>query len=69
MAHESLSNIACVLGVTAHAASPMVETVANAGIPIVLHGGGLWRPRRVLNAASIWSASSTNLSTDALPTS
>lgn len=24
-----------------YAASPMVETVANAGIPIVLHGGGL----------------------------
>ncbi|PRY04508.1 DsbA family protein [Paraburkholderia sp. BL25I1N1] len=25
-----------------YAASPMVEAVANAGIPIVLHGGGLW---------------------------
>jgi protein-disulfide isomerase-like protein with CxxC motif len=25
-----------------YAASSMVEAVANAGIPIVLHGGGLW---------------------------
>ena len=27
-----------------YAAAPMVEAVANAGIPIVLHGGGLWQP-------------------------
>lgn len=25
-----------------YAASPMVEAVANTGIPVVLHGGGLW---------------------------
>jgi len=27
-----------------YAVTPMVEAVANAGIPIVLHGGGLWEP-------------------------